>query len=345
MSNECRSISTPAFPTTNPCCLNLVSPFFCRTITIGIVFTLAFPAFAWTLKSRELVDIEFATNGALTVLVSAPGADSPGLYQWKPGAAEPTKVCAIPSPSFFSFNRRIVIERVRDEPVSIRLYNATTCALVGEVKASGRALDADARGDLVAMAIQQADQARTLELYTFRGKRIATTGIGRNVELGFAPDGKTLLNFDLSDGVNATWRVRSLARAVPPRWMNRDEVTFIPGAQYVTRYAQGTLSILHRSTGRPKYVTPAARTVRVRQLSLDGRYGVIHERLPKGDLLAWLDFATATRTPLGEGSIDHAAINTSGTHVAWSARSGATAEEVTIIRATVSKNGIVSTTN
>ena len=314
-------------------------------MTTAIVFTLAFPACAWTIKSRELVDIEIAASGALTILVSAPGTESPGLYRWKPGAAEPTKVCNLPSPSFFSFNRRIVIERVRDDPVSIRVYDATTCAPLGEVEASGRVLDADARGDLVAIAIQQADDARTLELYTLRGKRLATAEIGRNVELGFAPDGKTLLNFDLSDAVNATWQVRSLARAAPPVWMNTDEVTFIAGAQYVTRYAQGALSIVHRSTGKPKYVTPTARTVRVRQLSRDGRYGVIHERLPQGDLLARPDFATGTRMPLGEGSIDHDAINASGTHVAWSMRGGATAEEVTIMRATVNQNGILRTAN
>ncbi len=302
------------------------------------------PTFAWNVKSRELVDVAIAANGTLTILVSAPGTESPGLYRWQAGVAEPSKVCDMTSPSFFSFNRRIVIERVRDDPVSIRLYDATTCAQLGEVEASGRVLDADARGDLVAIAIQQAGDARTLELYTVRGKRIATTVIGRNVELGFAPDGKTLLNFDLSDAVNATWHVRSLARVVPPRWMNKDEVTFIAGAQYVTRYAQGDLSIVQWRTGKPKYVTFTARTVRVRQLSRDGRYGVIHERLPQGDLLARLDFATGTRTPLGAGSIDHAAINTSGTHVAWSARSGTTADEVTIMQATINKNGIVGNT-
>lgn len=323
--------------------MNFVSPFFCRTVTIAIVFTLAFPAFAWSVKSRELVDIEIAANGALTILVSAPDTKFPGLYRWKPGAAEPTKVCGIPSPSFFSFNRRIVIERVRGEHASVRLYDATTCAQLGEVEAPGRVLDADARGNLVAIAIQQADASRSLELYTLRGKRIARTEIGRNVELGFAPDGKTLLNFDLSDEVNATWQVRSLVRTVPPRWMNKDDVTFIPGAQYVKHYALGALSIVQWSTGKPKYVTPAARTVRVRQLSRDGRYGVIHERLPQGDLLAWLDFATGTRMPLGAGSIDHAAINAKGTFVAWSARSGETAEEVTIMRATVNKNVVVRT--
>ena len=274
--------------------------------------------------------------------MSAPGAESPGLYRWKSADAAPVKICDIAAPAFFSFNRRTVIERVRGEINTLRLYDATDCALTGQIEIKGRVIDADVRESRVAIAVQYPGEERALELYTLQGKRIATTVVGRNVELGFAPDGKSILNFDLSDATHAMWQVRSLAPVASSRWMNTGELTFIPGSKYVKQYAQGALSIVQWSTGKPRYVTAALRTVRVRQLSRDGQYGVIHERLPQGDRVAWIDFATGVRVLLGEGSVDHAAINANGSRVAWSVRGGAAADEVTLKRATVNPNGIVS---
>ncbi len=311
----------------------------------AVTVLLASQTFAWTVKSRELVDVEVSASGTLTILLSAPGTPAPGLYHWKSGVAEPTKICAIIAPSFFSFNRRIVIERIHGEHDSLRLYDAANCAVLGHIETTGRVMDADARGALVAAAVDYPGEARSLELYTKRGKRVAKTDIGRNVELGFAPDGKTLLNFDLSDAVNALWKIRSLDRVRTPLWMNKDEVTFIPGAQYVKHYSEGSLSIVPWSTGKPKYTLPVARTVRVRQLSGDGRYGVVHQRLTLTDSVAWLDFATGTRVQLGEGSIDHAAINANGTKVAWTQRGGLLGDEVTVLRATVGPTGAISFEN
>ena len=334
------------FQIINRYCLNLASAFFRHAMISALIALLAAPAFAWTVKSRELVDVEILANGTLSILLSAPGTESPGLYQWKVGFPEPKKICAINAPSFFSFNRRIAIERIRREHDSLRFYDAASCAILGQIETTGRVIDADARGTLIAVAIQYPDEERTLELYTKRGKRIAKTGVGRNVELGFAPDGKTLLNFDLSDAANANananWQLRSLARRESPKWMGKDEATFIPGAQYVKVYSEGALSIVPWSTGKPKYTRPMARTVRVRQLSGDGRYGVIHERLAQTDSVAWLDFATGTRVQLGEGSIDHAAINANGTRVAWTQRGGLTGDEITVQRAAVSSAGMIT---
>lgn len=333
------------FQIINRYCLSLASVRFRCTMIAAVVALLASQTFAWTVKSRELVDVEISANGTLTILLSAPGTDSPGLYQWKSGVTGPKKICAINAPSFFAFNRRIVIERTHGERDLLRLYDTANCTVLGQIETTGRVIDADARGALVAVAIQYPDGERALELYTKRGKRIAKTGVGRNVELGFAPDGKTLLNFDLSDFANSIWQLRSLAVVKSPTWMKKDEVTFIPGAQYVKHYSEGALSIVPWSTGKPKYTRPMARTVRVRQLSGDGRYGVIHERLAHADSVAWLDFATGMRVQLGEGSIDHAAISASGTKVAWTQRGGLLGGEVTVLRATVSATGTVASEN
>ena len=324
------------------CCLSLASTFFRLTTISALVALLASPAFAWTVKSRELVDIEIAANGSLMILVSSPGTAAPGLYEWKSGAAGPVKTCVIDSPASFSFNRRMVIERVGGEYDSLRLYDATNCVQRGQISTGGRVQDADARADFVAVAVRNANEERTLELFTLRGskaKRLATTDIGRNVELGFAPDGKTLLNFDLSDTAYATWRLPSLRIIEPSPWINRDELAFVPGVPFVKRYADGVLSIMHWNSGKPKYMTRTARTLRVRQLSRDGRYGVTHERVAEGDLIEWFDFATGIRARLGVGSIDHAAISANGDRVAWTERGGLAGDEVTIMRARIDATG------
>ncbi len=311
----------------------------------AIVALTASQSFAWTIKARELVDVEIAHGDAVTILVSAPGTESPGLYQWKSGVAAPKKLCSINAPSSFSFNRRIVIERVHGAHDSLRLYDAASCATLGQIETAGRVIDVDAQGALVAIAIQYPDEGRALELYTKRGKRIAKTAIGRNVELGFAPDGKSLFNFDLSDAANARWKLRSLKAIEPPKWMNDGEVTFISGAPYVAQYSDGALAIVPWSTGKSKHAIAAARSVRLRQLSGDGRYGVVHERLTLTDSVAWFDFATDTRVQLGEGSIDHAAINASGTKVAWTQRGGLLSDEVTVMRASVGPAGAIISEN
>ena len=327
--------------TTSQCCLNLASTFPGNGIIFTIVTLFASQSLAWTIKSRELVDIEVAANGSVMILVSAPGAAAPGLYEWKSGATEPVNVCPIRSPASFSFNRRIVIERIRGEHDSLRLYDASNCAPLGQIETTGRVQDADARAGLVAIAMQYPNEERTLELYGKHGKRIATTDIGRNVELGFSADGKALLNFDLSDTANATWRLPSLQSMKTAQWINSDEVAFVPGVPFVKRYANGTLAIVHWPSGKPKYMARTTRTLRVRQLSRDGRYGVMHERVAEGDLIVWFDFATGIRTKLGVGRIDHAAISPNGTKVAWSQRGGISGDDATVLRAMINATGKV----
>ena len=269
------------------------------------------------------------------ILVSAPGSAAPGLYQWKSGVVEPKKICVIDSPSSFSFNRRIVIERVPGEHDSLRLYHAGNCALLGTIETTGRVIDVDAREGLIAVAMDYGNEERALELYSMRGNRLASTSIGRNVELGFAPDGKALLNFDLSDAADAMWSLPALGIVKAPSWMKSDELAFVPGAHYVKRYAKGALTIAHWPSGKPKYVIPTGRTVRVRQLSRYGRFGVTHERLPDGDLIERFDFSSGKRTKLDIGSIDHATISADGRKVAWSQRGGLSGEDVTILRAEI----------
>lgn len=296
---------------------------------------LASAASAWTVSSRELVDLEYASDQSLRILVSAPAAVAPGLYRWPPDAAKPTLLCHISGPATFSFDRAQVIERISGVASIVRIYNPLNCRKLATIRVDARALDTDVRGRHVAVAVRLSDGKYELRLYSRRGRLIARTSVGRNVEMGFAPDGRSLVNFDLSDRGATIWRVPSLASVAPPAWLGDAENTFVPGSTYVKRYGDDTLSVVRWPSGKVVHAVPASRAVRLRELSTSGRYGALHERRDVGESLDWMDFATRRRVPLTTGSIDHASINAAGNAVAWSLRDADDSNQVHIQRASI----------
>ncbi len=311
-------------------------------------FTLSAAAAAQSLTSRELVDVEFVDSGALTVLISAPGARSPGIYRWPHDASAPDKLCTLTAPASFSFDRRFVFERVRGEALAaatLHVYDPRNCRRLTSIRiAGGRIVDADVRDRQIAVATRDADGNRKLRLYSFRGRQLAETTIGANVEIGFAPDGKSLLNFDLSDQADAgrgIWAVPRLTRAAAPAWASADETTFVPGARFVKRYAGDSLSVVRWPDGRRLYTVAASPNVRLRSLSGNGRYGLLHQRQEQNESLDWIDFATGRRLTLAsgpQGNIDHASIDLAGRMVAWSERSTDDEHRVSIRRQMVDGN-------
>ncbi len=293
---------------------------------------------AWTISSRELVDVEFSADGALLVLVSAPGSDEPGLYRWLPDSNRIQLICRIASPAAFSFDRKTIIERNGSESSQLNFYSADTCARTGTLPIDGRVLDVDSRGHQVAVAVRSASNALSIRLYRLPGDLIAETSVGRNIEMGFAPDGRSLVNFDVSDGGQALWRWPDLRRDPLPQWASDVEVTFVPGSEWVKRYSEQTLTVAQWPSGKPLYAIGAPRSMRLRELSADGRYGVMQHRDGGIEYLEWVDFAAVERRSLtrrSSGSIDHAAIDATGKHVAWTERSGDKPNQVTVYRSTM----------
>ena len=216
--------------TSSRCSLNLFKRSFFFA-TIALLVTISSMSFGWTINSRELVDVQFASDDTLIILVSAPHAVEPGIYHWPPGASAASPLCRIASPTSFSFDRKTIIERVAGLAPELRLYSPSDCRLLDRIKLDGDVLDADARGKLVAVALRLPDQATELRIHATSATRVknasalARAVIGRNVEMGFAPDGRSIVNFDLSDGGAAAWRVPSLATAALPTWMAEGETT------------------------------------------------------------------------------------------------------------------------
>lgn len=218
-------------------------------------------------------------------------------------------------------------------------------------------MDADVHGKLVAVALRLPDAPGELRLYgtpirrAINDKVLARAVIGRNVEMGFAPDGRSIVNFDLSDGGATAWRVPTLAPINMPAWMTDGETTFVPGSQWVKRYRGDTLSVARWPGGTPVYTISAARTVRLRQLSVTGRFGVLHNfeasdpQVASGQSLDWTDFATQRRVRVASGSIDNAAINASGSRVAWASRSAEQANQVSVQFAQINAEGNAIATN
>jgi len=312
--------------------MTIRSNYFRRTLA-SIVASFAVPSFAWTINARELVDVQFSADDSLTILVSSPNAVEPGIYRWQRDAHEPTLLCKIVSPTSFSFDRKTVIERVSGAKSELRLYEPSSCRLLDRININATVLDADVRGTRVAVAVRLAgagNELRVYERHTQLAKGdpvLARAEIGRNVEMGFAPDGRSIINFDLSDGGVAAWRVPSLATLTLPIWMNDGETTFVPGSTFVKRYVNDALSVARWPSGASVYTMAAWRTVRLRQLSATGRFGALHT-VDASDLsdanaqsVDWIDFATQKRVRLATGSVDNAAINADGSRVAWVLRS------------------------
>jgi hypothetical protein len=272
------------------------------------------------------------------VLVSAPGSDEPGLYRWPQGSNRIQLVCRIASPAMFSFDRKTIIERARGDTSQLNFYTADTCARVGTLAVDGRVLDADVRGHQVAVALRTSANDLVIRLFRLPGELIAETAVGRNIEMGFAPDGRSLVNFDVSDGGQALWRWPDLQRQALPSWSTDGELTFVAGADFVKRYSEQTLTVARWPDGVPLYSIAATRGMRLRELSADGRYGVMQHRSGGAETLEWVDFASTQRRVMAQrnnGSIDHAAIDASGKHVAWTERSGDKPNQVTVFRTTV----------
>ncbi len=296
----------------------------------AVATTMATATPLWSTTSRELVDLEFAADQSLRVLVSAPGAPDTGLYSWRSGDRSPKLLCRISGPSTFSFDRSLVMERTAGNPSIVRLYSPNDCRRIARIVVAARVLDSDANARYVAVAVLRPDGRHELRLYSHRGRLISRTAIGRNVELGFSADGRRLVNFDLSDHGPTLLNLPTLAPAATPAWLGAGEHTFVPGSRFVKRYSDNTLSVLSWPSGREAFRIPASRDVRIRELSANGRFGVLHERNASGESLTWIDFASGQRVQLDTGSVDHASIHRFGNVVAWSTRDPEKANQVSV---------------
>ena len=308
--------------------------------------TLSAAALAQSFTSRELVDVEFVDSNGLAILVSNPAARAPGLYHWAHHAWAPTKVCALASPASFSFDRRFVIERVRGEPSIVNVFDVRRCRRVAHIRVPGSiVVDADAHGKQLAIATRDKDGNRKVRLFTFRGKQLAETSVGVNVEMGFSPDGKALVNFDLSDKTDARsgiWTLPRLKRAPAPAWAIEGETTFVQGTRFVKRYAANSLSVVRWPDGRRLHTVAAGQNARLRALSGNGRYGLLHQRQEQLESLDWIDFATGRRLTIASGphgGIDHATIDATGRSFAWTERSAGSDNRVTVRKASIDVEG------
>lgn len=317
-----------------------------RSAVAGLVLAFAATSSGWPITSRELVDVQFAANDSLIILVSAPGARAPGIYLQRPDAAAPVLLCPLVSPAAFSFDRKTIIERSTGAQAELRLYDPMSCRLLARVPVDGTVIDADVRGKYIAVALQFAsgiEPQYELRTYTLKGRMLARAALGRNIEIGFAPDGRSVLNFDLSDGAVLAWRMPTLARVTVPAWLASGEATFVPGSALVKHYVDGALSVVRWPSGTPVHSTVSARSTRLRQLSVTGRFGLVHALDDTGEALDWLDFVTSKRTRIALGSIDNAAISNAGGHVAWALREKDAVDQVQIHFARIDTEGVTST--
>jgi hypothetical protein len=288
-------------------------------------------AHAWTIASRELVDLQFAGDDSLIVLVTAPAAPEPGIYRWPLDATAPSQLCKISWPTSFSFDRKTIIERVSAASTEVQLYAPSTCALGPRVPVEGKALDVDVHGNHIAAVLRLANLSNELRLYTLTGRKLARVDIGRNIEVGFSPDGLSVMNFDFNDGGSSSgWAVPTLVPERLPSWFAHGETTFVPGSRFIKRYVEGAMSVSQWPNGKALHTATMPRVARLRQLSTTGQFGLLHVQDRSGEALDWIDFSSSKRVRIALGSIDNATINGDGTRVAWARRTNDAKQSVEI---------------
>lgn len=287
-------------------------------------------------QSRELVDVEYLGDRSLAVLVSSPGAATPGLYRWYSREPFPRKLCDIAAVSAFSFDRKTVIERERGFPSRVRVYAPEDCALLAALEIPGRVLDVDVFGRLLAAAVRLPGGTLEMQLYRLNGELVASNSVGRNVEMGFSPDGRFIVNFDLSDAGLQAWRVPRVVSTPLPTWLQEGDTTFVPGSRFLKRYAEGKLSVVRWPSGHVVQSIAATRALRLRALTLDARFGLAHELQGATEALQWIDFTRDQRIVLARGSIDNAAIARDVSQAAWSLRLPGREQRVLVQRRSLS---------
>ena len=119
-------------------------------------------------------------------------------------------------------------------------------------------------------------------------------------------------------------------------------MTFVQGARYVKRYTGNLLSVVRWPDGRHLHTVTASQNARLRALSGNGRFGLLHQRQAQIESLDWIDFASGRRLTIASGqhgSIDHATIDATGHMLAWSVRSTDGDNRVTVHRASIDRSG------
>lgn len=289
--------------------------------------------------SRELVDLEVSPGGAVLILVSAPESPAPGLSRWEVGATTPKATCAIQGRTAFSFDRNHVLEftGIADgTKPTLRVRNATSCKLERAIAANQMIVDADVRGGFITIATREnAVDGRLLHLLDRRDRIVASTAVGRNLELGFAPDGRSVVNFDPSDDGPTLWRVPSLQALPWPAWSRGQAPTFIPATSIVAYRSGDRTALVHWPEGRPLAASILPPDSRLHRVSANARLALITQRGRGQERLLVHDFARHRSATIFEGppgSIDHASISADGRWIAWSERDSLQEHRVRIHR-------------
>lgn len=278
-------------------------------------------------QSRELVDVEIAVDGTVLILLSAPDTPTPGLFRWATNVATPTLKCSITGRAAFSFDRRRILEFTGTHDGSqpaLRVRRADSCTVTREIASNEAIVDADARGDAVVIATRAvASDGHSLIVLDRQGLAVASVPVGRNIELGIAPDGRAVANFDPSDDGPALWRLPSLQRAVWPAWTHGQGLLFLPAAPIVGRVAADRTVLIRWPDGTPLSSSRLPPNARLHRVSADARFALVTERGRGQERLLLHDFRrhqSATLFEGASGSIDHASMSRDGRWLAWATR-------------------------
>ncbi len=275
-----------------------------------------------TFASRELVDVLWLdtepTRSELRVLVSGPRADAPGLYRVTSNAAgrvSLARLCRLVGRAHLSFDRRHLLALSLERPrPRLEVRDLHTCRVMLSVPVPQKTFDFDATSHHVVAAARSEDGATELRLFDARGRLERVLDTDRNVELGFDPGGRVLHNFDRAAAGPRAYTVPGL-RPRPDAALSEEE-TAIAGSRW--RWVRAGEQSRLRDPSRRLHDLPQAVSLdRPLAMSRNARFVLTYHHDGGVGRLRKVDRSTGHVIEVGRGSIDSAAVNATGTLIAW----------------------------
>jgi hypothetical protein len=311
---------------------------FCAALSLMAAAAFAQPASTQTRRQITIysprdVDVVFVQD-ALIVLAQSGGRWTTMEFQ-RDGALHTR--CALPGRSWFSLDRKSVISVFVRARAMMEVIDPVSCEVRSSIETDTLVSDGDANA-LSARVVSASREggARAITLRGITGERIAGLGTARNAEIGFTPDGNTVVNFDHAGGKHQFWRAADGA-PLPSPFSVGDDIHFTLDGKIAFATQPGTLTRYAWHDGIAhdgQTIAVEAREV-MRGASARGSSVLMQSpnaAEPAAPIVRLLDTKTQDSFELGRGHIDATALSADGRAAAIAIRAArSNAVTITVI--------------
>ncbi len=271
------------------------------------------------IDSARDVELTFVDEKLLTLAFSQ--------GQWRTyqidGQDQLLERCTFKGKSWLTYDKRAVISMTRSAVGSrIVVSHPRTCVELVDTVVTANVHDADVQIAAKRIVISAREAGRVqLLLFSTDGEHLARLGFARNAELGFSPDGNTVINFDHAGSKASLWRARDGASQSNP-FDSGVDLIFAPESPVVFSTRPGRATRHSGLLGDAQPLVLSGDEV-IRNASRFGASIVVQApnlQQPAFPNLRLIDLASNASVALGSGHIDAVAMDSAGTEVAVAIR-------------------------